>query len=236
MRLPWINKNELIHFCVYDVNCSCGKHLKMRPETASNEKKLNIFSQRERNKRDKQNRIIGAARALFQSQGYQQTTMAQIAAAADVATGTLFLYAKSKEDLVILVFLDEMYDVVESSFAARDTGSSALTGILTFLRGIIEYHAADMDIARALMKELTFLSNPERSSDVSQIAVTIVRRIREILEQAISEEEVQLDEPHQVAEMMFSMYFQQQQAWLANLSSRERLEENLSSMLGYLLR
>lgn len=208
----------------------------MRPETASNEKKLNIFSQRERNKRDKQNRIIGAARALFQSQGYQQTTMAQIAAAADVATGTLFLYAKSKEDLVILVFLDEMYDVVESSFAARDTGSSALTGILTFLRGIIEYHAADMDIARALMKELTFLSNPERSSDVSQIAVTIVRRIREILEQAISEEEVQLDEPHQVAEMMFSMYFQQQQAWLANLSSRERLEENLSSMLGYLLR
>lgn len=208
----------------------------MRPETASNEKKLNIFSQRERNKRDKQNRIIGAARALFQSRGYQQTTMAQIAAAADVATGTLFLYAKSKEDLVILVFLDEMYDVVESSFAARDTGSSALTGILTFLRGIIEYHAADMDIARALMKELTFLSNPERSSDVSQIAVTIVRRIREILEQAISAGEVQLDDPHQVAEMMFSMYFQQQQAWLANLSSRERLEENLSSMLGYLLR
>jgi AcrR family transcriptional regulator len=58
-------------------------------------------SRRERNKRDKLARIVAAARALFQTQGYDKTTTQQIARAAEIASGTLFLYAKSKEDLLL---------------------------------------------------------------------------------------------------------------------------------------
>ena len=95
-------------------------------------------SRRERNKRDKLNRIVGAARGLFQAQGYRQTTIQQIASAADVATGTLFLYARTKEDLLIMVFISEMRDVVASSFLAVDRQAPMLDQVLELFRGIIE--------------------------------------------------------------------------------------------------
>lgn len=193
-------------------------------------------SRRERNKRDKQNRIIGAARALFQSQGYQQTTLGQIAAAAGVGTGTLFLYASSKEDLVILVFLDEMSDVVESSFRRRAPTAPVQTQLLDFLHGIIEYHAQDLDIARTLMRELTFLSNPDRADSVTQVADAIIARIRTILDWGVAQGEIDLERTDLVSQILFSVYFQQQQAWLSEFLTREQLEHNLVNMLRYLLR
>ena len=43
---------------------------------------------RAQNKRDKRNRIVGAARALFHAQGYRQTTTQQVAKAAGIAVGS----------------------------------------------------------------------------------------------------------------------------------------------------
>ena len=65
---------------------------------------------RERNKQEKLARIVGAARALFRDQGFTETTTQQIAEAADIGAGTLFLYARSKEDLLVMVFRDEMIE------------------------------------------------------------------------------------------------------------------------------
>lgn len=72
---------------------------------------------RERNKLEKQARIVWAARQLFHRQGFAETTTQQIAVEADIGTGTLFLYAKCKEDLLIMVFKDEMLETVREIFA-----------------------------------------------------------------------------------------------------------------------
>lgn len=71
---------------------------------------------RERNKAEKQARIVAAARHLFHTQGFAETTTLQIAETADIGTGTLFLYARSKEALLVLVFKDEMMEVALDSF------------------------------------------------------------------------------------------------------------------------
>src|SRR3954451_21026667 len=61
------------------------------------------IGRRERNKQAKLDRIMAAAGELFAEHGIEDVTTQQIAAAADIATGTLFLYAKSKSELLLLV-------------------------------------------------------------------------------------------------------------------------------------
>jgi len=55
---------------------------------------------RERKKQRTQETIVTVALELFAERGYQQTTVAEIAEAAEVSKGTVFAYFPSKEDIV----------------------------------------------------------------------------------------------------------------------------------------
>ena len=49
--------------------------------------------------RSKRQAIIEAAREIFAKQGYEDTSIADIAAAAGVAVGTVYLYFHNKRDI-----------------------------------------------------------------------------------------------------------------------------------------
>lgn len=53
--------------------------------------------------RDKREAIIEAARNLFAKQGYEETTIAEIARAAGVGVGTVYLYFENKRQILIEV-------------------------------------------------------------------------------------------------------------------------------------
>lgn len=55
---------------------------------------------RERKKRQTRDRIAVAAMSLFDRYGFEHVTVAEIAAAAEVAPATVFNYFKTKEDLI----------------------------------------------------------------------------------------------------------------------------------------
>ena len=73
---------------------------------------------RERNKRQKHQRIRAAAGDLFTRRGYEATTMRQIAQRAHVGLGTLFNYADDKRDLVFLIFNDELAALTDTALRA----------------------------------------------------------------------------------------------------------------------
>jgi AcrR family transcriptional regulator len=52
---------------------------------------------------DKERAIIDAAKELFTTAGYENTTMAHVARQAGVAVGTVYLYFKNKNDLLVAV-------------------------------------------------------------------------------------------------------------------------------------
>lgn len=56
--------------------------------------------------RSKRDAILEAAYALFAQQGYEDTTIADIAKAADVAVGTVYLYFHNKHEIYTNVSLD----------------------------------------------------------------------------------------------------------------------------------
>ncbi len=57
-------------------------------------------SRLERKKEETRQKIIGVAMALFEEQGFEPTTMEQIADRADIARGTLYNYFPSKEAII----------------------------------------------------------------------------------------------------------------------------------------
>ena len=67
--------------------------------------------------RDKRQAILTAARELFAGQGYEETTIAEIARAAGVAVGTVYLYFQNKHDVLVDVCLAlkaEVAQVIQS--------------------------------------------------------------------------------------------------------------------------
>jgi len=55
---------------------------------------------------DKRRAIIAAARDLFAKQGYEDTTIAEIARAAGVAVGTVYLYFQNKRQILVEVSVE----------------------------------------------------------------------------------------------------------------------------------
>lgn len=57
---------------------------------------------------EKRTEIVGAARALFLETGYEATSMASIAAAAGVASNTIYWYFRDKDELLVAVLDAEL--------------------------------------------------------------------------------------------------------------------------------
>jgi AcrR family transcriptional regulator len=61
---------------------------------------------KEREKEARRNSILEAARPIFFENGFQATTMDQIAEEAELSKGTLYLYFPSKDELYITILLE----------------------------------------------------------------------------------------------------------------------------------
>lgn len=187
---------------------------------------------RERNKLEKRNRIVKAARALFRRQGFEDTSTQQIAAAADIGAGTLFLYARSKEDLLIMVFKDEMMETVRKIFAHDPPGVNLLERLMSAFDKMMAYHARDTTLSRFLLKELVMPSSPEQRSDISDLMDAIYAGLSDILRSAGPD---LVDQPELVARSAFALYYFALVRWLGfgfELDQcRTMLERELESLL-----
>src|SRR5258707_14465073 len=69
---------------------------------------------------DKRERILAAAERVFARRGFFAARVSEIAKDAGVADGTIYLYFKSKDDLLISLFENRMRQVNDELRAAVD--------------------------------------------------------------------------------------------------------------------
>jgi AcrR family transcriptional regulator len=178
---------------------------KSRPKTSG------PTGRRERNKLEKQARIVAAARDLFQRQGYSETTTLQIAEAADIGTGTLFLYARSKEDLLIMVFKDEMLGTAQAIFAQLSPEVTIVEQMMTVFQGMTDYHARNIELSRVLLREMIMPGSPERRSEISELLDAIHVGLIDIIRSANPDTAI---DPELAASSAFGLYYYALISWL----------------------
>ena len=127
---------------------------------------------RERNKQVKLERITAAARELFTEHGVDDVTTQQIAEKADIGTGTLFLYAKTKGELLLLVQNSGYAAALEEGRSAAESIPDALDAVMAIVGPVVECNRVQIDNGRTYLRELVF-GDPEEPHHRDALALTI---------------------------------------------------------------
>lgn len=132
------------------------------------------LGRRERNKQEKLDRITAAATELFAEYGVEDVTTQQIADKADIGTGTLFLYAKTKGELLLLVQNAHYAEALERGRADAETIRDALGAVMAVVRPIVECNRTQIDNGRFYLREMVFgdPTEPHHSAALSIVAQT----------------------------------------------------------------
>ncbi|SDY48234.1 TetR/AcrR family transcriptional regulator [Herbiconiux ginsengi] len=129
---------------------------------------------RERNKQQKLDRITEAADQLFGRFGVDEVTTQQIADAADIGTGTLFLYARSKAELLLLVQNTHYAEAIEAGLLAADDAASPLDAVMALVEPVVECNRRQIENGRTYLRELVF-GDPEEPHH--RIGLEIIQQV-----------------------------------------------------------
>jgi TetR/AcrR family transcriptional regulator, cholesterol catabolism regulator len=173
---------------------------------------------------------LRAARRLFARKGFEQATTREIAEAADVGAGTLFLYTGKKEDLLVSIFAEDMRSVIDEALAMATAGG-LLEQLLRVFGALIAHHEQDPGLARVFVKELPFVE--DRHHLLGETMSTLLGGIARLVAQAQAAGELAATvQPADLADNLFALYFRQLQQWLGGgASSPERRDEALRAAL-----
>jgi AcrR family transcriptional regulator len=115
-----------------------------------------LSGRRARSKRDKHERIFEAASALFTGQGYSSVTTQMVADRADVGTGTLFRYASSKAELLLMVMNEQMRLTTQVGVTESTAADSPDDAIMALLKPHIQLSQAFPENTAVYQREILF--------------------------------------------------------------------------------
>ena len=169
---------------------------------------------RERNKSEKRERIRAAALKLFSEQGYDATTLRQVAKEAGVALGTLSLYATDKRDLSLLAFIERIGALADKGIKAAggDADASLEDRLIAFFQVFYRDFAKNITLARIFLQlnyQATGMHGPEYTAMSNRIAAAL----GELVEAARTSGDVSSDEPNELIGRHFFFVFSGAVRW-----------------------
>lgn len=103
---------------------------------------------------DKRDLILRAATRVFASRGFFGAQVADIARAAGVAAGTVYLYFRNKDDLLVSLFERTMQEAIDEGRAALDGVKDPLERLRRIARLHLDRVGRDRDLAIVFQVEL----------------------------------------------------------------------------------
>lgn len=106
---------------------------------------------RDEQREETRRRLLEAARQQFEANGFELTGMRDVAAAAGVAAGTVFVHFADKRDLLHAALFEDLEEQLDR---ALSTGPDGLEAWLVHVAGaFFDYYAARPALSRVLLRE-----------------------------------------------------------------------------------
>ncbi|MCK8602785.1 TetR/AcrR family transcriptional regulator [Desulfoferrobacter suflitae] len=131
---------------------------------------------------EKYQRILDAAVKVFAQKGFFQSKVSEIAKEAGVADGTIYLYFKNKDDLLISIFEIKMQEVIAHFRAALNQQGDAVAKLKHLIHMHLEEFQANPDLAAVFQVELRQSSRFMHESEKMELKLYL-DLIGEIVEQ-----------------------------------------------------
>jgi TetR/AcrR family fatty acid metabolism transcriptional regulator len=103
---------------------------------------------------DKHKKIIQAAIKVFARKGFYNARVSEIAKEADVADGTIYLYFKNKDDILISLFEEEMRKIIDNMKEDLAKHKDPIDKIRRFASNHLSLITKNQDLAEVLQVEL----------------------------------------------------------------------------------
>src|SRR2546430_7743984 len=122
---------------------------------------------------DKRARILDAAIRVFAERGFHSATVAEIARAAGVADGTIYLYFKGKDDLLLRLFDEKMSELLAEAKAAVAQERNAPDKLRRFIQLHLALVERNPDLASVLIVELRQSAQFLKAADRQKLAAYV---------------------------------------------------------------
>jgi AcrR family transcriptional regulator len=180
---------------------------------ARSEEPKAVMGLRESHKIEKLKRISAAARRLFTTQGYEGTTLREIAREARVALGTLGFYADDKRDLVLLMFNQDIPDLISAGSTRMQTASSDVDQLVNFFHPFYNRFAKEVLLYRTLLRDNLFQRQSMHAREFDRLRGEIIAIIKQTVQaSAVRQSEDTID---LAARGLFFIYFAQVRWWIS---------------------
>ena len=103
---------------------------------------------------EKRGRILRAAVKIFSRKGFFNSKVSEIARAAEVADGTIYLYFRNKDDLLISLFEEKMGEVVADVRRRIAVGGNAHEKLKIFIENHMDLLERESGLVEVLQVEL----------------------------------------------------------------------------------
>ena len=140
-----------------------------------------ISTPRDKNN-DKYHRILEAAVRVFAEQGFYQSTISQIAREAGVADGTIYLYFKNKDDILVQFFSYKAKQVFDLFREAVSQADNAVEKLRNLVRIHLEEFQRDKNMAIVYQAE-THQNSRSAEPQIREMSTMYLDIVSEIVEQ-----------------------------------------------------
>lgn len=114
-------------------------------------------------------RVLAVSSELFRQNGYEATSMRDIAAALDMKSGSLYYYYESKETLLAAILgenIDQVRLQLEATITSLPSGASVQSKFRAAAQASANCIMDDGDMALASSRTLSLLKEPDHSEQI----------------------------------------------------------------------